>query len=255
MPRCATILLLALLACASVPAVRAQAAPTVGSILIQGKPVGKLSLARKRFFLFRGGLAENAPLIDRIKNAKPVSRDCYYASAKASACFVAWLQQENCETPFCRVVKKEDIASVKEFQDAYARGMNLYGQRADLALSWLLSNMSQSLITGYYSSQKKLIDEIVGDARPVQSIMTTSTAADATFAGLVTGAKPAKYLLSNLIPVEVGTKSYVWTCEVDVSPGGQTKQPLYADAAKTKKNCVLTVRDLPSCTVGTCVKK
>ena len=41
-------------------------------------------IKRKRFYLFRGGLAENKPLVDRIKTATPTSRNCFYCNAQAS---------------------------------------------------------------------------------------------------------------------------------------------------------------------------
>src|SRR5947208_13469712 len=78
--------------------------------LEQGKP--RTDLPRKRFYLLPGGLAQNAALLDRLKTAEIKSRDCYYTDAKASPQFICWLKAQNCESPFCRKVKAEEVAQV-----------------------------------------------------------------------------------------------------------------------------------------------
>lgn len=249
------ILVLALLT-GSVGAV-AQVTVSAGTVVVKGALVkGKdkrRALDRKRFYLFKGGLTENQPLIDRIRAAKITSRDCYYVGLKASPCLLAWLREENCETPFCRKVKREDIAGVPEFQAAYDKGMTLYSRKSDVAVSWLLNNMPASLVSGYYRQQKSLVATILGDLKPVQSTMTTSTAAEGNFVGVATGDKPTKYLVSNLLPIEMDDKSYVWACEIDVSRNKIASLPLSLDPKK--KGCVLVVNELKVCTAETCVKK
>src|SRR4051794_22473948 len=91
-----------------------QAQP--GSISIRARsafPDEKVNpLTRKRFYLFAGGLAENKGMTDRVHNTPAQSRDCFYASQKASACLVDWLRQLNCESVFCRTVTQEDVGRV-----------------------------------------------------------------------------------------------------------------------------------------------
>ncbi len=254
--RIQTLILLLALSTGSAAAI-AQAPASAGTVVVKGALIkGKdkrRALDRKRFYLFKGGLGENQPLIDRIKAARITSRDCYYVGLKASPCLLAWLREENCETPFCRKVKREDIASVPEFQAAYDKGLTLYNRKADVAVSWLLNNIPANLVSGFYRQQKSLVATILGDLKPVQSTMTTSTAAEGNFVGVATGDKPTKYLVSNLLPVEIDDKSYVWACEVDVSRNKITSLPLSLDPKK--KGCTLVVSDLKSCTAETCVKK
>lgn len=237
----------------------AQTSASAGTVVVKGALVkGKdkrRALDRKRFYLFNGGLADNQPLLDRIKGAKITSRDCYYVGLKASPCLLAWLREENCETPFCRVVKREDIAAVPEFQAAYDKGLALYSRKPDIALNWLLNNMSGDLVSGYYRQQKSLVTTILGDLRPVQSTMTTSTASEGNFVGVSTGDKPTKYLISNILPVEIDDKSYVWACEVAVSRNKIASIPLQLVVDPKKKNCVQIVHELKVCTTGTCEKK
>lgn len=233
----------------------AQAASGEGAILVKGRAINagdksKPSLVRKRFFLFPGSLKDNKPLVDRIKAAEITSRDCYYAQAQASPCFIKWLQEQNCETPFCRKVEEADIKGVKEFEDAYAAGLTKYNRRPDIALSWLVNNLAPALTGGFYLKQRAQINAILGGQKELQSTMTTSTGVEATFVGVPTGEKATKYVVSNVLPIEVGAKSFVWACEVDVQNAKQTALALSPDPAK--KNCVLTIRELTPCSTGTC---
>src|SRR5947208_12690949 len=73
----------------------------VKNVKIDGKPA---KLSRKRFYLIPGSLTDNAPLLSRIKTAEITSKSCYYKTMQASDQYICWLQAENCESPFCRVV-------------------------------------------------------------------------------------------------------------------------------------------------------
>ena len=240
-----------------VPQSSGQTPEATGTILVKGlgvkgKDRGARPLARKRFYLFQGGLAENQPLIDKIKGLQVTSRDCFYVGLKASSCFIAWLKAENCETPFCRVIKRGDIAGVPEFESAYAKGLPLYGGKPDVALAWILNNMPAELVSGYYRHQKSVVDRVLTGSKPTQSAMSTSTAAEATFVGLSAGEKSTKYLVSNILPVEIDDKGYIWACEVDASRGKITTLPLSLDPKR--KNCTLIVSELKACTSEICKK-
>jgi hypothetical protein len=230
-----------------------------GAILIKGKSVNagdkdKPGLARKRFYVFAGGLKENAQLIERIRSAEITSRDCFYTEAGASACLIKWLQQENCETAFCRKVEQADIAGVPEFQAAYDKSLAQYGKRPDVALDWLVTNLSPNISNGFYLKQKTQLATLLAGAKPIQSLITTKTAAEAMFVGIPAVTK-TKYLISNVLPVEVGSKSYAWACELDVEDNKTTSIVLFAEPAKTKKNCVLAIRDLKVCATEACAAK
>ena len=212
----------------------------------------RLSLARKRFFVFAGGLKENAGLIERIQAAEITSRNCYYTENKASPCFISWLEEENCETPFCRKIKQEDLVSVKEFETAYNKGLPRYGRKPALALSWLLNNLPENLATGYYTQQRKSIEQILNGIRPVESATTTAGAAIATFVNIPAGESVQNFLVSNVLPIEVGDKSYVWICEA--SPKARTI-PLTLDPKKLNKACTLTIKELKTCAAAPCTKK
>lgn len=230
-----------------------------GTILIKGRSVNagdkdKPSLTRKRFFVFAGGLKDNAELVDRIRSAEITSRDCFYTEAGASPCLIKWLQEENCESVFCRKVEQSEIARVPEFQAAYDKSFAQYGKRTRLAVDWLVTNIAPNISNGFYSKQKAQLETLLGTAKPVQSLLTTKTAAEALFVGIPASGK-TKYLISNVLPVEVGSKSYAWACEIDVEDNKTTSLVLFAEPAKTKKNCVLAIRELKACSAGACTVK
>jgi len=254
-----TLILLLALSTGSVAAF-AQAPVSAGTVVVRGlgvkgKDKSRKPLTRKRFYLFRGGLADNQQLIERIRTTQIVSRDCFYVGLKVSPCMLAWLREENCESLFCRVIKREDISGVPEFEAAFQKGISLYGRNQDVAQAWLLNNMSTEIVSGFYRYQKGIVEKILADLKPVQSTMTTSTAAEANFVGVTTGDKATKYLVSNILPVEIDDKTYVWACEIDVQRNKIAALPITLALDPKKKNCIQVVNDLKSCTAETCSKK
>ena len=251
-------LITAAVLCGSI-SIRAQVNQETGSVLVKGLrvlgPDKQKVLARKRFYLFSGGLKDNDALIKRIDAAQITSRDCYYSQLQpaASACFIKWLQDYSCESPFCRKVTTEDKQGITEFADAFNKGLTLYNRREDLALSWIVDNMPPSLVSGYYDMQKKNINAIIGGLKPLEDTMTTPGGAEATFVDIAVNDKPVTVLISNLIPVEAGKKSFVWACEMDVQKNKQAILLLVPDSSK--KNCYFKARDLKACNTGTCDKK
>ncbi len=238
----------------------AQGDPAFGSVVVKGRNVkgvdkAKIPLSRKRFYLFSGGLAENKDLIDGLTTAETISRDCFYAGLKASPCFIEWLKQGNCESPFCRAVKREEIAGVPEFQAAYTKGQAAYAKRPDLAVGWLLNNMPSEITSGYYRQQRALVERLIATRRPIQSILSTAAGAEAVFAGVPVTGKSTKYVISNVLPVEIDNKVYTWACEIEVRMGKPSSLILALPLDPKRKNCVLVEKDVKVCSVGACERK
>ena len=217
---------------------------------------------RKRFYLFRGGLEANKPLIDRIKAATYTSRDCFYCQAKASPQFIAWLKAEDCESPYCRAVTTEDVTKVPEFQAAYQKGLKQFRNKPDVARNWLTTNLTPALRDGFYKQQKSSITSILGTTKAVQSSMTDSVSVVAIFLDIAIQPSAGKtvetFTVSNLVPIEIGGKGYVFICEVDVGASKKVKLPQFQvnDAGKaTSKKCDVVVRDLAACDAGVCAAK
>ena len=228
-----------------------------GRIKVDGK---QERLKRKRFYLFRGGLAANKPLIDRIRAAEFVSRDCFYCRAKASPEFRAWLKAEDCESPFCREITAEDAARVPEFKAAVDKGSKQFVRKPALAREWLTTNLSPELRDGFYLQRKKAIDGLLAGVKPLQSGMTDSVSIKAIFIDIpitpAAGKSTETFLISNLAPFEIGTKSYVWACEVEIAADKKAVRSLpVPEPGKRADKCEVFVRDLPACNGQECALK
>ena len=240
----------------------ALSAQSLGSLEVSGrvKIGGKLEkLTRKRFYLLRGGLDANKSLIEKMKAASVTSRDCFYCAQKASPEFIAWLKAEECESPYCRAITPEDTKKVPEFQAAYDKGLKQFRNKASIAQQWLTTNLLPDLRDGFYKQQKASINSILGTIKSVQSSMTDSVSVKAIFIDipLNTGGKPTEtFLVSNIIPLEFGGKSYLWACEVEIGSAKKVTLALQVpDAGKTIKKCEVVVKDLPKCSGGVCEAK
>ena len=237
-------------------------AQSLGSLELSGRlKIGAKveKVERKRFYLFRGGLEANKALIDRIKAAKYTSRDCFYCQAKASQQFIDWLKVDDCESPYCRAITTDDVAKVPEFQAAYAKGLQQFKNKPEIAQKWLTTNLAPGIRDGFYKQQKASIDAILGGVKPMQSSMTDSVSVVAIFIDIplqfAAGKTTETFMVSNVIPIEVGGKGYIWACEVDLSAGKKVKLPQFqvSDAGTTSsKKCQVVATDLSACTPGSC---
>jgi hypothetical protein len=226
-----------------------------GRVRIAGK---QEKLTRKRFYLIPGSLKDNAALIARVRDAEIRSRDCYYSSLNASPEYICWLQVENCESPFCRVVKKEEIASVPEFKLAHQKGMTQFRGKDDVARTWITTNMPSALTDGFYLERRSLTEKLLGGIKPLQSSMTDSVSVKALFIDipLVKDKKSTPFVISNIVPIEFGGKSYLWACEVDITQDKVAKLNLVVpEADKPVRNCEVIVKDLTVCKTGQCKAK
>lgn len=237
------------------------AAQETGSLDVTGRVrIGKSQekIVRKRFYLFRGGLAANRKLVDRIRNVQATTRDCFYCSLKASPEYIAWLGAEDCESPYCREITEKDIATVPEFQAAYTKSLRQYGNRPEVARRWLTTNLPPPLRDGFYRAHKAELEKVLAGQKPVQSSMTDSVSVRATFIDLPisAGARNETYLVTNILPIVIRDKSYVWICEADVNSSRRTNLVLQVpEGDKPVRRCEVIIRDVPQCKEGSCGSK
>ena len=238
----------------------AQTASTMGSMEVFGRVRidGKQEkLSRKRFYLLRGGLKENQALIDRLSKAEIRSRDCFYDQAKASKEFICWLQAENCESPFCRIVKPDEVERVPEFRTAYRTGITQSRNKPDIAREWIAANLPLSLSSGFYTERRTLTETLLGGLKPIQSSMTDSVTVKAIFIdiplNLSADKKNETFLVSNILPIEFGGKSFLWACEVSLNAEKAGRLVLQVPAGdKPVKGCEVFVRELKVCKTEKC---
>ena len=238
-----------------------QDSSVTGSLKITAKPkIGtkQEALDGKRFYLFNGGIDANKELIEKLKNSKPISRECFYCSLRVSPEYMAWLNTGNCDSVYCREITASDVGKVPEFKAAYQKSLTQYGNRPSLAQKWLITNLAPNLRNGFYSDRRRLLDTLLTGLKPVQSAVTDSVNFNALFVDipLKESEVAETFLIANLIPVEVGGKSYIWACEVQVGSEETAALKLQVpENGKQIKNCEVIVKDLSVCDAASCTRK
>jgi hypothetical protein len=203
-------------------------------------------LARKRFFLLPGTLEQNRALIAAIEQQALTTRDCYYKQHGASAALIAWLKEGDCESVYCRAVEKDFISgpkAVPEFASAFAASQKEYGND-ETALRWLTTNMPADMRDGFYRDRQRILEALLKQGNAVQSVMT-----DRNGTAYFTDLGPGTYVLSNVIPAELGQTLVTWNCEVQVKAGDLATEKPYLVSNRKEKNvkCVGIEKPMPVC--------
>lgn len=204
-------------------------------------------LARKRFFLIPGTLEQNRALIDAIERQALVSRDCYYQKIGASAALIGWLRESDCESVYCRGVEQEFVSGLKavpEFAVAYAASQKEFGND-ETARQWLTTNLAPDVRDGFYRSRQTVLEALLKQGGPqVHSVMT-----DRNGTAYFTDLGPGTYVLSNLIPTELGQTFVTWNCEVQVKSGDLATEKPYLVSNRKDRNvkCVGVEKPKPVC--------
>ena len=204
-------------------------------------------LARKRFFLIPGTIEQNRALIDMIERQALVSRDCYYQKIGASAALISWLRESDCESVYCRGVEQEFVSgpkAVPEFATAFAAGQKEFGND-ETARQWLTTNLAPDVRDGFYRTQQTILQTLLKQGgSEVRSVMT-----DRNGTAYFTDLGPGTYVLSNLIPTELGQTFVTWNCEVQVKPGDLATEKPYLVSNRKDKNvkCAGIEKPKPVC--------
>src|SRR5256885_4419608 len=102
---------------------------------------GTKDLPRKRFFLIKGSPDQNQSLIQQIKQTGVASRECYYRAHGASEQLIKWLDENDCESVYCREIDDKYISgseTVPEFKAAYELALKEL-KTPEVARRWLPS--------------------------------------------------------------------------------------------------------------------
>ncbi len=184
-------------------------------------PTKATGLSRKRFFLIKGSLAENQELIQSLEQRPVVSRECYYRGLGASPELILWLKENDCESVYCRDVEPKDIEganAVPEFQRAAAAAEKEFGSK-ELGRKWLTVKLSEQIRDGYYKRQQQDLLAFIKQAEEGSKAKIMSVMTDRNGTAYFTDLEPGTYVISNILPTEVGGNATLWKTEVKVKPG------------------------------------
>lgn len=206
-------------------------------------------LARKRFFLVPGTLEQNRALVEAIDRQPLTTRDCYYSKLGASAALIDWLKEGDCESVYCRGVEKDFVSgpkAVPEFASAFTAGQKEFGSD-ERARAWLTTNLPSDVRDGFYRERKRLLEQLLKQASTggvVQSVMT-----DRNGTAYFTDLTPGTYVISNLVPAELGETLVTWKCEVQFKAGDlATEKPYQISNRKDRTvKCVGIEKPMPVC--------
>jgi len=204
-------------------------------------------LSRKRFFLIPGTLEQNRGLLNAIEQQPLVTRDCFYKKLGASAALIDWLKSGDCESVYCRGVEKDFVAgpkAVPEFATAFAASQKEFGSD-ETARQWLTTNLTPNVRDGFYRDRQQVIQTLLKTSgAQVYSVMT-----DRNGTAYFTDLGPGTYVLSNLVPTELGQMLATWNCEVQVKPGDLATEKPYLVSNRKEKNvkCVSVEKPMPVC--------
>jgi hypothetical protein len=204
-------------------------------------------LARKRFFLIAGTLEQNRALIDAIDRQPLVTRDCYYRRLNASQPLIDWLKAGDCESVYCREVEQEFVAgpkAVPEFAAAFTASQKEFGGEAT-ARKWLTTNLDPNVRDGFYRDRQAVISSLLKQSvAPVLSVMT-----DRNGTAFFTDLGMGTYVLTSVVPAELGQTAVSWNCEVQVKPGDLATEKPYLVSNKKDRlvKCVGVEKPIPAC--------
>lgn len=208
-------------------------------------------LARKRFFLIPGSLEQNRALVEAIERQPLVTRDCYYTKNGASPALIEWLKEADCESVYCRDVEQDFVTgpkAVPEFATAFAASEKEFSSAAT-ARKWLTTNLSPNLRDGFYRDRKGAIDALLKQIQATSGATVQSVMTDRNGTAFFTDLTPGTYIISNLVPTEIGQTLATWNCELQIKTDDLASEKAYLISNRKDRlvKCVAVEKPAPTC--------
>lgn len=208
-------------------------------------------LSRKRFFLVKGTLEQNQSWITLRDQQSIQTRDCYYRRIGASDQLIKWLNQNDCESVYCREPRDEDFAgpaAVPEFQRAAKEGEAEF-KSPETARKWFSVYLPEGIRDGYYRLSRERLQQLLRAAESASGGTVQSVMTDRNGTAYFTELEPGTYVLTNLVPTELQDSLVTWSCEVQIKPGDlATERPfLVSNRQDRNVKCVGVEKPIPAC--------
>jgi hypothetical protein len=138
--------------------------------------------------------------------------------------------------------------AVPEFVTAFAASEKEFGSSAT-ALKWLTTNVPPNLRDGFYRDRKGVLDALLKQGQASSGAAVQSVMTDRNGTAFFTDLGPGTYVLSNLVPTELGQTLATWSCELQIKPDDLAGEKPFLISNKKDKlvKCVAVEKPAPSC--------
>ena len=140
-----------------------------------------------------------------------------------------------------------------EFQRAVAAGEKEFGSR-ELARKWVTINLANELRSGFYKLQQQSLQAFIKQTESLSQAKVMSVMTDRNGTAYFTDLGPGEYVISSILPIEVGGSSSLWNCPITLRPDDLTTEKPWLiinsgnkDPKDARFKCVSVERPLPLC--------